>query len=392
MLSQTAHITGRVTNPDGQISTGTHITAYRKVQEPWQGAASTSTNSTGSYDLSFLGPGTYRLLFEDLRHKDTWWPQATDVESASDIVVGPQDQIDHVDAQLLEGQTTGTMTLQQAPRLLGVPHVGWVLRLSGARLFPHAYYTKLDWLADGVEIPREAEGEYAIEDLYVGQHISARITYSRPGFAPITVTTPALGPVTPGFSVGTITPRMPQIYGTATVGGYLAYLTGGDWSPVPRKERRQWLADGDPIPGATGYSFSPSPAQVGKRISVTITGTRLFWTSATVTSAATTPVTAASVPSMVFVKPPALTGKARVGRRLHVVAGAFAPPQISAISFVWYADGRVIRGATGESLRLRRKQHGHRISVAVTVSSPGYTSATARTKPTRQVAPARHPT
>ena len=59
------------------------------------------------------------------------------------------------------------------------------------------------------------------------------------------------------------------------------------WGPLPVKLSYQWLADGRPIDGATGVIFHPGSAQLGKVISVTVTGTKTGYLTATITSKAT---------------------------------------------------------------------------------------------------------
>ncbi|MDR1427262.1 MAG: Ig-like domain repeat protein [Bifidobacteriaceae bacterium] len=50
-------------------------------------------------------------------------------------------------------------------------------------------------------------------------------------------------------------------------------VTPGQWEPGGSRSlvAYRWLADGAPIPGATAATFTPSPAQLGKRLAVTVT-------------------------------------------------------------------------------------------------------------------------
>lgn len=83
----------------------------------------------------------------------------------------------------------------------------------------------------------------------------------------------------------------PVITGTAKVGQTLT-TTNGTWTgketPVLA---RQWKAAGAAIPGATGPTYVPVSGDIGKTITVTVTG-KNWKGSASVTSAATSAVIA----------------------------------------------------------------------------------------------------
>src|SRR5690606_22695181 len=61
----------------------------------------------------------------------------------------------------------------------------------------------------------------------------------------------------------------------------------GAWSPAPDAMTFQWSRDGAAITGATGMSYTLTPADLGKKISVTVTGSKGGYTSLTRTSALT---------------------------------------------------------------------------------------------------------
>ena len=63
----------------------------------------------------------------------------------------------------------------------------------------------------------------------------------------------------------------PTILGSPTVGATLT-IDPGLWGPWDPPFTYQWLRDGAVIPGATGASYTPTAADFGKSISVTLTG------------------------------------------------------------------------------------------------------------------------
>ncbi|MCS5734880.1 cell wall-binding repeat-containing protein [Herbiconiux daphne] len=87
----------------------------------------------------------------------------------------------------------------------------------------------------------------------------------------------------------TVSPT-PTISGTARVAQTLT-ATAGTWGPAPVSLSFQWNAGGAPVAGATASSFLPDQTLVGKTVTVTVTGSRPGYQSASRTSAPTSPVT-----------------------------------------------------------------------------------------------------
>ena len=75
----------------------------------------------------------------------------------------------------------------------------------------------------------------------------------------------------------------PKIKGKARVGKKLTALPG-TWGPAPVTLTYQWLRNGKPIAGATGVKYKLKNKDKGKKISVTVTGAKSGYTSASATS------------------------------------------------------------------------------------------------------------
>ena len=193
--------------------------------------------------------------------------------------------------------------------------------------------------------------------------------------------------VTIPWAAGPIT-----ISGTAQVGSTLT-ATDSDLSPDATVSG-QWLANGQPIPGATNPSFTLTPAQLGQTISITLSANAVGYAANTQTSAATGAVTDAVVsaaptkaptPRRVTGHRPRITGKAKVGRRLTAKVAAWAPAPVK-LSYQWYAAGKRIRRATKKTLKLTKALRRKRITVRVTGSKAGYTTVTEISKATKRIA------
>jgi hypothetical protein len=76
---------------------------------------------------------------------------------------------------------------------------------------------------------------------------------------------------------------------------------------------------------------------------------------------------------------PRLEGGFLVGDYANVVGGRWSPSP-SAYHYRWYRNGHPIPGAHGTQRRITRHDKGKRLTVKVTVSKPGYTTTSVRTK------------
>jgi hypothetical protein len=183
-----------------------------------------------------------------------------------------------------------------------------------------------------------------------------------------------------GCTGSTITAGTPSISGTAKVGEVLT-AAPGSWTPDGISFTYQWLADGTAIAGATGPSLSLTAAQLGRAISVSVTGSKTGYTAVTNASAAT----AAVAPGTLAPTPkPKITGTAKVGKKLTAKPGAWGPGTVDK-TYKWLANGKVISGATGKKLKLTAALVGKRIKVKVTGEKAGYTSVSKASKATAKV-------
>lgn len=68
---------------------------------------------------------------------------------------------------------------------------------------------------------------------------------------------------------------------------------------------------------------------------------------------------------------PSIAGKAKAGRRVRAVAGAWAPSDGTTFRYQWYAGKKAIRGATSSTLKVTGRLRGKRVSVRVTAVRAG---------------------
>ena len=178
-------------------------------------------------------------------------------------------------------------------------------------------------------------------------------TASKTTFADANATSAA----TPNVSAGTITnTTAPAITGTARVGLVLT-ASAGSWNPSDVSTSLQWLAGGVDIPGATGATYTPVAGDLGKAITVRVTAAKTGYTTANVTSDATSNVGATLIANLTV---PTVTGTPRVGRVLTAYAGTWNPCGVTT-AFQWRAGGVDVAGATSSTYTpvARRRGEDH---------------------------------
>lgn len=159
----------------------------------------------------------------------------------------------------------------------------------------------------------------------------------------------------------------PVVTGTRRVGGKVSVTSA--WNQPDTVVTQQWLRDGAPISGATAASYVPAAADVGRVLSVRVTGQFRGQSAGPLT------VTSGTVARGVLAAPRtvSITGTPYVGRRLAAVRGTWAPAGVT-FGYRWYRGTKAITGATGSTYVLRKGDKGFRVTVRITGSKAGYTS------------------
>ena len=159
----------------------------------------------------------------------------------------------------------------------------------------------------------------------------------------------------------------PTVTGTFIVGNLLT-ASVGTWSPDPVSYKFQWLRNGVKIKGATKSTYVLGPADLGKSVSVLVTGAKPTWAGAARASSRSSSVGPASLTST---PTPTVTGALVKGTLLTAVPGVWGPAPVR-LAYAWLRDGTPIRKATASKYRLVQADVGHIITVRVTGSRAGY--------------------
>lgn len=188
----------------------------------------------------------------------------------------------------------------------------------------------------------------------------------------------------------------PTISGTPQVGQTLTASTGS-WNGGPTHYTYRWLdcagSSCQPIGGASSQTYQPAARTVGDRLEVEVWASVPGASSSPVISAATAPVSAQPQTPVNEVLP-LIQGTSQQGQTLTVRRGTWTddPTQFT---YQWErcpATGAAvgcipIPGATSVSYKPTADDVGHTLVVLETAGGSGLNPATARSEPTKVVAP-----
>jgi len=186
-----------------------------------------------------------------------------------------------------ESTCTRASWLEPGDQLWVAPFTGrWALE-SGTYVCYPSYDLELDywgttpfavsdvtWYADGQVLPFTGN-PITITDDMCGKVITAKQTWRSPRFLPTELESEGTEPIECQLPM---TPVTPVIKGTNKVGGILSVDVAG-WLPATATFAYQWHQTTEaagttkPISGATGATFTPTAAQAGFKVFVSVTAT-----------------------------------------------------------------------------------------------------------------------
>lgn len=282
-------------------------------------------------------------------------------------------------------QSAGTIAQgpleSSTPTIVGTPTVGQKLTAkpgtwtSGAKL---AYEWHLDYGPGDVRpIKGATTSTLTVTSSMVGKGLYVVVKGTKSGYDEIWRMSGYVYPK--NASTGkTLSAPTPTISGTARVGSKLT-AKAGSWTSGT-KLAYQWKANGAAIKGATGSTFTLGSAQIGKTITVTVTGTKSGYKPTAKTSKATAKVAAKTLSGAT----PTISGTLRVGSTVTAHKGSWTSGTTR--TYQWYANGVALKGATKYTLVIPSSALGKQLSVKVTGRKAGYTTLSRTSKETAKIA------
>ncbi len=322
-------IKGSVTNENGDGLAGIVVTTLADPSGTgqWVAVDDAVTGSGGGYNVGKLDDGVYRVRFDDPTgaYATEFYNDAARIESATPVDL-----------------TNGGMPTLMPAKLAGAAHVIGTVTGSDAEGVAGAEVTA--YVRQGAAwnsfrtVVAGSDGTYDLGGLSAGEY-------------------------TLGF-------RDP-------VSGVTEY-----WND------RATIADADPVtvPSTERYDVSLATPVTTPTPTPTLTPTPTTADPAPVVApvVVTAPTTAAAA-AVAVIKRPRIRGLVKVGKRLRVTTGTWNPTTVER-KVQWLANGKKIKNATKNRLRLTSKLVGKRISVRVVASATGRTPVTVTTRRTKKVA------
>ena len=213
---------------------------------------------------------------------------------------------------------------------------------------------------------------------YIGSVLTLTVTAHKQGYVSGTasVTLPPVGiGAAPAPSDG------PYAVGSGQVGSPLQ-IDYGTWKPSNLTYACGWYSGSTQVSN-TCSAYTPVPADLGKDVVLKVTGSRQGYASGTAYSSA--PVRVTPGPAATVTRVPAINGTTTVGQTVTLDHGDWNLPPNAKFSYQWLRDGSPVSGRTSGAYAIGADDGGKRLSVIVTVTAAGYTTATATTSPTAPI-------
>ena len=256
----------------------------------------------------------------------------------------------------------------EVPTISGSAVVGQTLSASPGEWTPAPTTVAYQWFLNGAVIRGATGSTYVVGSKDVGRQVSVRVTGSKTGYVSTVRESTRTSAVLAGFPFD-VRP-VPTITGSAVVGQTLT-ASLGVWTPAPTTVAYQWLVNGAVIRGATGSTYVVGSKDVGRQVSVRVTGSKASYLSTMRESTRTSTVLAGwpfdASPA------PTITGAAVVGQTLSASLGEWTPTPTT-VAYQWLLNGAVIGGATGSTYTVTSAAVGRQVSVRVTGSKVSYLS------------------
>ncbi|MGN6162262.1 MAG: CHAP domain-containing protein [Marmoricola sp.] len=271
-------------------------------------------------------------------------------------------------ARTATGVLPGLFKILMFPAVSGarVATVGTPLTAVNGTWSPVGTFT-YQWYQGLTPIPGATSATFTPTPDLLAKTVRVKVTARTPGYASRTAASKPTAVIIPGtFHAGALA-ALP----TPAVGAPLTIDPGTITGTTTPTVSYQWNLNGAPIRGATLPTYTPTPAQLGKRLSVTVVASSPGYNTLTRTTALSKPV---QLGTLQIVTQPSITNNPRYG-----VASRYTPARWSAtpskVTYQWYANGVAIPGATGLTYWPSTLVVGKTLSVIERVAATGYHNA-----------------
>ncbi|WP_427004430.1 beta strand repeat-containing protein [Pseudarthrobacter sp. H2] len=368
-------ITGTLTDKAGKPLPNAGVQAYTR-----DGSLTTrsgGTDSSGRFSLTGLSTGKYFVVAQSGADGTKIYSGNVVTEASATpvaVTVGKPTDV----GTLSFGSAPQALTGAPVPTVTGSIVAGQKLTAVPGTWGPAPVALAYQWKRSGVNILGATAGTYVLTTADVGKTITVTVTGSKAGYTTTAKTSVATKAVT---ALPALTGPVPTVTGTPVAGQKLTAVPGV-WGPAPVTLAYQWKRAGVNIVGATAGTYVLTTADVGKTMTVTVTGTKAGYTTSARTSAASTAVTAPL--ALTGAPVPTVTGSTLSGQKLTAVPGTWGPAPVT-LAYQWKRAGMNIVGATAATYVLTTADVGKTVTVTVTGSKAGYTTTARASLATKAV-------
>ena len=251
------------------------------------------------------------------------------------------------------------------PTITGTRAVGANLSAVSGNWGPPPVTLAYQWYRSGTAISGATAASYKLDSSDTGRNITVKVTGSKTGYPTASKTSAGTAPI----AKGTLSAPTPTITGTRKVGSTLTAVPG-TWGPAPVTLSYKWYRSGTAISDASAATYKLRSGDAGKTITVKVTGTKSGYNTATKTSAGTATIAKGTLTAPA----PTITGTAAYGSTLTAVPGAWGPSPVT-LTYRWYRSNILISDASAATYKVRSGDRGRTLTVKVTGSKTGYSTA-----------------
>ncbi|MEU1970896.1 hypothetical protein ABZ477_04520 [Microbacterium sp. NPDC019599] len=264
-------------------------------------------------------------------------------------------------------QAADAIAAPEGLAITGDLRVGETVEVSGEGWTPADVILDVTWLVDDVAVEDELESamplDLTIRPEWVGKLVEAEVVAEAPGYEPATfeLTAPEI------VAEGTWSLATPTIVGAVVNDRPVTVAIPGD-VPHDVQLSYRWLLDGVVLKNATDATYTPSQAQQGHELSVTVSATRPGYAGASATSARSVVGVLGTFPS---VQQPVLPESVYAGQPVAPTLGEW--PEGTTFEFTYLVDGAPTAGGDSDGSHVfEPDQVGHAVSVTVRASHSDY--------------------
>jgi hypothetical protein len=372
-LTEGGHITGTLQDSDGhaihcrlQAFTTDNLLVTRSG---WSDA------TTGAFDIAGLSTGSYRVRVVNGQACQNGQQYvdgdggalSADPTAAADVAATLGGTTPLGPALVYDLGPVPTNTV--APSVTGSPTIGSRLTAHHGTWSPSTHLSyHYQWLANGVPVGGATRTTYSVTAADTGKALAVRVTVtrgSRTATATSAATAPVAAPPLANMAPPQVTAR-PEVAVNA-----LLIAQPGLWVPLDASFTYVWSSGARVWQSGPDTLFRVPDGAYAQSLTLTVVAHRSGYADTSVSVPVASSVARGDWFSGLH-RTPVLRGMPRLGRTLHVKAWAKPTPQPTEKTYVWYRDGKRIRGAKHKEYTLVRADVGHRIRVAVVYHRPSY--------------------